>query len=237
MLSGLIGQRARAGLARVGVASLGIVLAIGLSACTTVEGTNAMTDIGTFEREVLKPTAAGVGLIPGAAEKDEPTTARAPLVLPASGQGLPPTTQVAAAQLPANSDTVRIDTTGLTEADLQRLRNAKVVDLRSLSGRPLTEAEAKMLTARMQAANMTVSNTSTRPLYLPPDEYFTRVGDAELVCRTPNGELVSVNDQRCPEDVRKALRAQRTWLGSGGGASAPIESGSLGKELGLDKPN
>ncbi len=238
MLSGLIGQRARAGLARVGVASLGIVLAIGLGACTTVEGTNAMTDIGTFEREVLKPTAAGVGLIPGAVEKEEPTTARAPLVLPASGQALPqPTTQVAAAQLPANSDTVQIDTSGLTEADLQRLRNAKVVDLRSLSGRPLTEAEAKMLTARMQAANMTVTANTSRPLYLPPDEYFTRVGDAELVCRTPNGELVSVNDQRCPEDVRKALQSQRNWLG-GGSSSRPIESGSLGKELGLDnKPN
>lgn len=238
MLSGLIGQRARAGLARVGAASLGIVLAIGLSACTTVEGTNAMTDIGTFEREVLKPTAAGVGLIPGAAQKEEPATARAPLVLPANGQALPqPATQVATAQLPANSDTVRIDTTGLTEADLQRLRNAKVVDLRSLSGRPLTEAEAKMLTARMQAANMAVTASNSRPLYLPPDEYFTRVGDAELVCRAANGELVSVNDQRCPEDVRKALQSQRSWIGGASSASRPIQSGSLGKELGLDNNN
>jgi len=234
MLSGFIGQRARAGIARLGLASLGIALAIGLGACTTVEGTNAMTDIGTFEREVLKPTAVGVGLIPGGAQKDEPATARAPLVLPASGQGLPPpSTQVAAAQLPANSDTVRIDATGLTEADLQRLRNAKVVDLRSLSGRPLTEAEAKMLTARMQAANMSVSANRNRPLYLPPDEYFTRVGDAELVCRTANGELVSVNDRRCPEDVRKALRSQQQWLG-GGSSSRAVEKGTLAKELGLD---
>src|SRR5690606_22898183 len=110
--------------------------------------------------------------------------------------------------LPENSDQVRIDTSNLSEADIQRLRNARVVDLRSLSGRPLTESEARALTARMTAAGMNVSVGGERPLYLPPDEYFTRVGDADLVCRAPNGDLVPLSDARCPEDVRKALRVR-----------------------------
>lgn len=229
MRIGLTGHDMRAGAARIGLASLGLVLTLALGACTTVEGTNALTDIGTFEREVMTPTARGVGLIPGEAPKEDLTQARAPLVLPASGQALPaPSTQVAAAQLPADSDTVRIDTTNLTEADIQRLRNAKVVDLRSLSGRPLTEAEAKMLTARMQQANMAISGTAKRPLYLPPDEYFTRVGNAELVCSTPSGELVSVQDPKCPEAVRKALQGNTPWMSTG--ISAATKGATLTKD-------
>jgi hypothetical protein len=221
MRIGLTGQQAALGASRVGLASLALVLALALGACTTVEGTNAMTDIGTFEREVMNTTARGIGLIPGEAPKEDLTQARAPLVLPANGQALPAPTQVAAAaQLPANSDTVQIDTTNLTEADIQRLRNAKVVDLRSLSGRPLTEAEARALTARMQAANMSVSVNTDRPLYLPPEEYFTRVGDAQLVCAVGNGEVVAVSDPKCPEAVRRALRAQNI--------TTPTSSGPIG---------
>ena len=232
MRIGLTGQRAALGVAtRAGMASLGLVLALALGACTTVEGTNAMTDIGTFEREVMMTTARGVGLIPGEAPKEDITAPRAPLVLPASGQALPtPTTQVAAAQLPANSDTVQIDTTNLTEADIQRLRNAKVVDLRSLSGRPLTEAEARMLTARMQKANMTVSGSTERPLYLPPDEYFVRVGSSELICSTPAGELVSINDPKCPAEVREALRRSMP-SGPSPTASTATPGGALGSDF------
>jgi hypothetical protein len=209
--------------------ALGLVLALALGACTTVEGTNALTDFGTFEREVMMTTARGVGLVPGETPKEDITNARAPLVLPASGQALPaPSKAAAVAQLPANSDTVRIDTTNLTEADLTRLRNAKVVDLRSVSGRPLTEQETRTLVARMQAANMDVATTSgNRPLYLPPAEYFTRVGDAELVCATPGGDLVSINDPKCPESVRKAIRAAY---------ATPTSSGtSTGPDVGLTK--
>jgi hypothetical protein len=213
MRIGLTGQRAalRAA-ARTGMASLGFVLALALAACTTVEGTNALTDFGTFEREVMTTTARGVGLIPGEEPKEDITIARAPLVLPASGQALPaPAPEAAVAQLPADSDSVRIDTTNLTQADIQRLRNAKVVDLRSVEGRPLTEQETRMLVARMQAHNADVTTVNgKRPLYLPPEEYFTRVGDAELVCATPGGELVSINDPKCPESVRKAIRATYT---------------------------
>jgi len=204
---------------KAGLAAMGLALALALSGCTTVEGTNAMTDVGTFEREVLNTTARGVGLIPGEAAKEDLTQARAPLVLPQSGASPPaPTVAVAAAQLPANSDTVRIDTTNLSEADMARLRNAKVVDLTTVAGRPLTEQEARTLTARMQAANMQVSVNGKRPLYLPPAEYFTRVGNADLVCAVGNGEVVAVNDPKCPESVRKALRAQQ---------SGPQSTGSL----------
>ena len=220
MRIGLTGQHSAPGaVTRIGLASLGLVLALALGACTTVEGTNALTDFGTFEREVMTTTARGVGLLPGEEPKEDITNARAPLVLPATGQALPaPTPEAAVAQLPTDSDSVQIDTSNLTEADLTRLRNAKVVDLRSVAGRPLTEAETRTLVARMQAANMDVTTTGgKRPLYLPPDEYFTRVGDADLVCATPNGELVSINDPKCPEAVRKAIRA--TYQGPGGSSS------------------
>ena len=170
---GLTGHQGRISApARAVLAGLALAATLALGACTTVEGTNALTDVGTFEREVLNTTARGVGLIPGDAPKEDLTKPRAPLALPRTTASLPaPTTEVAAAQLPANSDTVRIDASNLSEADIQRLRNAKVVDLRSLSGRPLTPEEARSLTTRMSAAGMQVSAASERPLYLPPDEY------------------------------------------------------------------
>ncbi|UYN99495.1 MAG: hypothetical protein KIT02_16570 [Devosia sp.] len=225
MRIGLTGQvAAHSATSRLGLAALGLLAVISLGACTTVEGTNAMTDFGTFEREVMNTTARGIGLIPGETPKEDLTSARAPLVLPKSTNNLPaPTTQTAAAQLPADSNTVRIDTTNLSEADIARLRNARVVDLRSLSGRPLTEAEARQLTARMQNANMAVTTSNaSRPLYLPPDEYFTRVGDAQLVCRAASGELVSLRDSRCPEEVRRALSTPAMT-----GASSASRDGAL----------
>lgn len=224
MRIGLTGQHpALRAVTRTSLASLGLLLAVALSACTTVEGNNALTDFGTFEREVMMTTARGVGLVPGETPKEDLTTARAPLVLPASGQAAPaPAPETAVAQLPVNSDSVQIDTTNLTEADLARLRNAKVVDLRSVAGRPLTEQETRTLVARMQAANMDVStNNGKRPLYLPPEEYFTRVGDAELVCAVGNGEVVAINDPKCPESVRKAIRAAYATPTSSSSSSGP----------------
>lgn len=223
----MMGQQTALGAVyRAGSVALALVLGLALAACTTVEGTNALTDPVTFEREVMSSTAHGLGLIPGEAPKADLTHARAPLVLPASGQGLPaPRQEAVAAQLPVDSDTVQIDATNLTDADIQRLRNARVVDLRSVAGRPLTEEEARALTSRMRAANKDVRiDNSARPLYMPPDEYFTRVGDANLVCSTPAGALVSINDPACPEEVRKALRR-----GKGGGVlSSPMTSVGVG---------
>ncbi len=209
MRNGLTGQISALSTAyRAGLAALGLVATLALAACTTVEGGNALTDFGTFEREVLNTTARGVGLIPGEAPKEDLTSARAPLVLPRDQSALPaPSTQTAASQLPQDSSKVQIDTANLTAADIENLRNARVVDLRSLSGRPLTEAEINQMTARMRAANMQVTGNNKRPLYLPPAEYFTRVGDAQLVCRASNGDLVSLRDDRCPADVRRALQS------------------------------
>lgn len=230
MRIGLTGHDGRiSAAARAVLAGLALVATLALGACTTVEGTNALTDFGTFERDVLNTTARGVGLIPGEAPKEDLTAARAPLVLPRDGKNLPaPSTQVAAGQLPTNSNTVQIDTTNLSEADLARLRNAKVVDLRSLSGRPLTNEEARALTARMSAAGMQVTATKGRPLYLPPDEYFTRVGSADLVCRTPAGELVPLSDSRCPEAVRRALRTEGPTSGVlGGGPDVKLNASDV----------
>lgn len=191
---------------RTALAALGVLLALSLGACTTVEGTNALTDIGTFEREVMTSTAQGLGLVPQS-EKEESDSRRGPLVLPRNASSLPsPREGTLAAQLPADSDTVQIDTASLSEEDLKRLRNARVVDLRSMGGRPLTEAEAKALTARMEASNMAQKVPGQRPLYLPPDEYFTTVAGTDLICLAPGGELVSLNDDRCPRAIRDAMK-------------------------------
>jgi hypothetical protein len=187
---------------RAALLALAFAGTLAISACTTTEGTNALTDIGTFEREVMTETLVGLGGMPRA-EKEEPKSLRAPLVLPKDTATLPsPTVATAAAQLPEDSDKVQIDASGLTEADIKRLRNARVVDLRTLSGRPLTDAEARQLTANMTAAQL---KPGARPLYLPPEEYFTTVGGTDLICKSKSGQLVPLDSKECPEEIRKAL--------------------------------
>jgi hypothetical protein len=179
-----------------------LLVSIGLSACTTTEGTNAFTDIGTFEREVMTSTAQGVGLVPKE-EKPEPTNPRGPLVLPKSGQALPaPTEDTAVAMLPEDSDLVKVDSTGLSDADLARAKRTKVVSLQTPDGRPLTATELKALTARMKEFRV----SQNRSIYTPPEEYFTvTANQQDLVCLAAGGDLVSVNDPACPPEIRKAL--------------------------------
>lgn len=201
----LFGRRpAASAVARIGLIASLVVMGGGLSACTTVEGTNAMTDIGTFEREVMTSTLQGMGMVPRE-EKDEDVKPRGPLVLPKSTALPAPQAETKTAMLPTDSDTVQIDTSNLSEADLKRLRNARVVDLRTLDGRPLTEAEARALTARMQASNMGTLGQTKRPLYLPPEEYFVSYQGKDLICQAKNGQLVSLKDPSCPPEIRKAL--------------------------------
>ncbi len=208
MLSGKTGRRPSfSAVSRGGLLVFGLVVSAGLSACTTVEGTNAMTDIATFEREVAIESMKGMGML-DREEKSENVTPRGPLVMPKSAALPPPPDPKAtksAELLPKDSSAVQIDTSNLSETDLKRLRNARVVDLRSVSGRPLTETEAKQLTARMTAAQM---KSGPRPLYLPPDEYFTTVKGKDTVCLAANGDLVPLDDTACPPEVRKALSAQ-----------------------------
>ncbi len=173
-----------------------------LAACTTVEGTNAFVDPSTFEREVMSETLRGLGVL-DRDEKDSLDTPRAPLVLPKQTASLPPPTEANTDELPEDSDTVQIDVTGMSEEMLSRLRNARVVDLRTLSGRPLTVAETRQLTARMTADRL---QSGPRPLYLPPDTYFTKVNDQDLVCLAQNGDLVPLDDPRCPPAIRAALQ-------------------------------
>ncbi len=179
-----------------------LLVAGGLSACTTTEGTNAFTDFATFEREVMTTTAQGVGLIPKE-EKPDPTNPRGPLVMPKAGQALPaPTENTAVAMLPEDSDAVKVDATGLTEADLVRARRTKVVTLSTPDGRPLTQAEAQALTARLKEYRV----SKQRSIYTPPEEYFSVTSNQQdLVCLAANGDLVSVNDPACPPEIRKAL--------------------------------
>lgn len=212
---------------RAGLLSLALVAGLVLSACTTTEGTNAMTDFGTFEREVMTETLVGLGGIPRE-QKEEPKTPRAPLVMPKDATSLPaPTTQTRVAELPEDSDKVQIDASGMSEADISRLRNARVVDLRTLSGRPLTDAEAKQLTARMTAAQL---KPGARPLYLPPEDYFTTVGGTDMICATRSGTLVPLDHKDCPKEIRDALK--RAPVQSSGGTDAGLgSSGRLGDDF------
>lgn len=187
---------------RLALTFLGLCAGLALSACTTTEGTNAMTDFTTFEREVMTSSLQGLGII-DREEKEETGQRRAPLALPKDTAALPaPQEETRVAALPEDSDRVQIDTTGLTEADLKRLRNARVVDLRTLSGRPLTEEETRQLTARMTAARL---GSSPRPLYLPPEEYFTHVEGQDLVCMSKKGELVPIRHPDCPYEIKEAI--------------------------------
>lgn len=204
MLSDLTGRRPSfKAVTRGGLLMVGLAFSLGLSACTTTEGTNALSDIGTFEREVLNETMMGMGMLERT-EKAENAERRGPLVLPKSTGSLPPPADATktASLLPEDSSRVQIDTSNLSDDDLKRLRNARVVDLRSTSGRPLTEVETKQLTARMTAAKL---KGGPRPLYLPPDEYYTTVKGQDMVCLAKNGELVPITDPSCPPEVRKAL--------------------------------
>lgn len=189
---------------RAGLMSLALLVAAGLAACTTVEGTNAMTDVGTFEREVMTSTLQGLGAVPRE-EKPETNTRRAPLVLPKDTASLPAPAAPMTDALPVDSDSVMINTAGMTEEDFKRLRRAKVVDLGSLSGRPMSDVEARQLAARLKVAN---PNSAARPIYLPPEEYFTTINGEDVVCLAKNGDLVPVNDPSCPPAIRKALTQQ-----------------------------
>ncbi|HQZ12620.1 MAG TPA: hypothetical protein PK286_07005 [Devosia sp.] len=218
MRNSLTGRRpAFSAVIRTVLVSSGLVAALALSACTTTEGTNALTDFGTFEREVMNTTLQGVGVLPREA-KAETNQRRAPLALPKGGAALPqPGKDTQVAVLPTDSNRPQIDMTGLTEADLKRLRNARVVDLHTLSGRPLTEAEAKQLTARMTAARV---KSGSRPLYMPPEDYFTHVEGKDLVCISKAGQVVPLDSKDCPYEIKKAIVAR------GGAAMNPGILGS-----------
>jgi hypothetical protein len=187
---------------RLGAVALLLLVAGGLSACTTTEGTNAFTDIATFEREVMTSTAQGVGLVPKT-EKPDPTNPRGPLVLPNAGSALPaPKEDTVTAMLPEDSATVKVDASGLTDAELARAKRTKVVSLTTPDGRPLTQSELQALTARMKEFRV----SKQRSIYTPPEQYFSvNATTQDLVCLAANGDLVSVNDPACPPEIRKAL--------------------------------
>jgi len=179
------------------------LVSLGLSACTTTEGTNAFTSAQTFETEVMDKTAAGLGLIPQEVKPD-PTNPRGPLVMPKDTKTLPPPekdTQVAS-QLPVDSAQPKVDTAGLSQTDIARIRHVRVVDVNTPDGRPLTAAELQKLTGKMKAYQL----SSKRSIFTPPEQYFTlSAGQQDMVCLAKNGDLVSVNDPNCPLEIRKAL--------------------------------
>jgi hypothetical protein len=208
MLHKVSGRRpAFKAVSRAGLLSLALILPVALAGCTTTEGTNALSDVGTFEREVAIDTMQGMGVM-DREKKDENIQPRGPLVLPRDANLPPPVDEKsdsAAALLPVDTKNPQIDARSLSDEDIKRLRNARVVDLHTLDGRPLTDVEAKQLAGRFAGARV---NGGPRPLYLPPEEYFTTVKGKDTVCLAANGELVPLDDKACPPEIRKALAAQ-----------------------------
>jgi hypothetical protein len=165
-----------------------------------------MTDFPTFEREVMTSTLQGLGAVDQDTKPELGGSRRGPLVMPKQTASLPAPVAADPNLLPKNSDEVQINTAGLTDEDLNRLKHARVVDLRALSGRPLTEAETRQLTARFQGAQV----PAKRSLLIPPDEYFTVVNGQDMVCMAENGDIVPLNDKRCPPAVKRALKNPST---------------------------
>jgi len=184
-----------------------------LGACTTDEGTNALVSPYAFEHEVMDPTLQGLDILPPDPSKPPPKP-RAPLVMPKQTAELPPPAarNPAAAALPTDSTDPKISTAGLSQADLARLRNARVIDLSALNGRALTDSERRQLAAQLAAANQ--GNSGSRPLTLPPASYFASYKGSNAVCKAANGTLVALNDPRCPEKIQHALRRQLPVGGS-----------------------
>jgi hypothetical protein len=180
-----------------------LLIAAGLSACTTTEGTNAFTSAQTFEDEVLNPAAAGIGLIPPPTAKPDPTNPRGPLVMPKADTVVPPPEKdTVTAQLPVDNGQPKVDTTGLSQTELDRLKHVRVVDINTPDGRPLTAAELKQLTGKMKGFTL----SSKRSIFTPPEQYFSLTGgQQDFVCLAKNGNLVSVSDPSCPAEIRSAL--------------------------------
>lgn len=182
---------------------------LGLAACTTVEGTNAFKDGNTFEREVMTETLRGLGIMERE-EKEDISAPRAPLVLPKDTKFLPIPTKTASAALPEDSDEVRLDETQLTENEIRLIRGARVVDLSGAKGRAFTPKEAKEVARRFREQRLiyqqALKSGNKRPLYLPPEKYFTKVGGQDLICLAENGDLVPLDSPLCPPEIREALQ-------------------------------
>ncbi|WP_036220836.1 hypothetical protein [Maritalea myrionectae] len=194
---------------RAGTSVLLGVSLLGLAACTTVEGTNAFKDGNTFEREVMSETLRGLGVLERE-EKEDISAPRAPLVLPKDTKFLPIPTETATASLPEDSDEVRLDETQLTENEIKLIRGARVADLSDAQGRAFTPKEAQEVARRFReqrlAYQKALKSGDKRPLYLPPEKYFTKVGGQDLICLAENGDLVPLDSPLCPPEIREALQ-------------------------------
>lgn len=192
---------------RIGFVVLAAGLAAGLSACTTTEGTSAFSDPQTFEREVMTGTLQGLGLL-GRPPVEGDVQNRGPLVVPRDTSTLPPPAERVAGQIPEDSANVSVNLTGLSAAEVEQLRNIRVADLATPSGRPLSDSELAQLRSRLSEAGISVQASGRRPLYMPPEEYFTVIGGRDYVCLASNGNLVPIDDPSCPPEVRAALLAR-----------------------------
>ncbi len=190
-----------------GLAGAITLLAVSLSACTTIEGTNALSDVGTFEREVGQETLKGLGVIPR--ETKQPIkTPRGLLALPKEGVAVPPPSEESGiAMIPTDHDRAKLDTTGLSDEEVSRIRSIIVFDGIADSGRKLTNAEIAQITSNIEAGKLRINNASA-PLWVPDQSYFSvsTVGGQDAVCLAANGDLVPLEDPACPPEIRQKLQ-------------------------------
>lgn len=203
-------MRIRGRPARLAAAVLALSGAMaGLSACTTVEGSNALVNFDTFEREVMSETLKGVGIIPREDPKEALNAPRGPLVEPPNSESLPAPTESMASMLPEDSDNPLLDPTGLTDEEVRLIRGARVLDEDFGSGRALTPREATIIAERLRLRRELLNASRGQddyPLEMPPLHVFTTVGDREFICLAESGELVALDDPACPPAVREALQ-------------------------------
>ena len=162
---------------------------------------------GTFEREVGQETLKGLGVIPR--ETKAPIkTPRGKLALPKEGVVMPPPSkETETAMIPTDHDRAKLDTTGLTDEDVTRIRSIIVFDGIADSGRKLTNAEIAQVTKNIESGKLRINNASA-PLWVPDQSYFSvsSVGGQDAVCLAPNGDLVPLEDPACPPEIKKKLQ-------------------------------
>lgn len=189
---------------RIACAAVSVSILALSAACTTVEGGNAFVDTETFSREVIDSTVIGLGL-KERVYKEVPKNQNAPLVLPQAGTVSAPG-EGRIAELPEDSDGVVIDPNKVSPEMVRRIRKARVVDsINVTTGRPLTPQEIKLISERIGAARLKFQKNRQFSLFEPPSGYFTSRGGSDLVCLAPDGDLVLLDDVKCPPEIRLAL--------------------------------
>jgi hypothetical protein len=183
---------------------------LGLAACTTTEGTNAFSDIGTFEREVMSETLRGMACCSSASRRMR-TSIRAarsccPNPTPIFRRRHEKTDTAEARCRSIRQQGADRRDRNLSEADIAPAQGARGRPLRIVDGRPLTE-EARQDHPQDEGGK---ASPGARPLYLPPEEYFTTVKGQDIVCLAKMANWCRSTTSRARRRSTRLLARRRT---------------------------